>query len=142
MSATFEYGVCRLKDLRVPESADPADADARRLSRVVENARAQALAQSGHVDLGVRLLEAGVAKRQAAADASPSEAALARDYFIAVKSLGDVEVDFGRLAAGCATYARAYALMAALRRSGRLAGMDEHDAIADLERRNSRHCAP
>jgi hypothetical protein len=27
MSATFEYGVCRLRDLRVPESAEPADAD-------------------------------------------------------------------------------------------------------------------
>ena len=27
MSATFEYGVCRLKDLRVPDAAEPADAD-------------------------------------------------------------------------------------------------------------------
>ena len=26
MSATFEYGVCRLRDLQVPESVEPADA--------------------------------------------------------------------------------------------------------------------
>jgi hypothetical protein len=33
MSATFEYGVCRLRDLRVPEAADPADADKPQVSK-------------------------------------------------------------------------------------------------------------
>lgn len=126
---------------RAVVAADPADADARRLLRVVDNARAQALAQAGDADAGLRLLQANVAERKALADARPGEAALARDHFIAVKSLGDMQIEVGRVAPGCATYAEARSLIATLRRAGRLAGMDEADAIGDMAKRMDRHCA-
>lgn len=121
-------------------AADPADADAQRLRRVLDNARAQALAVTGDVPGGLGLLEDVVVERQALADARPAEAALARDHFIALKSLGDTQVQFGRIRDGCATYARARERVASLRRTGGLASSDAQ-YVAEVDKSAARHCA-
>lgn len=120
---------------------DPADEDARRMLRITENARGQALAANGRVAEGVALFRANLAERKAWWEARPSEAIRLRDYMVAVKALGDLQTAFGEQLQGCRTYGEARALIARIAARGRLTGLDTADTLADLARREQKFCA-
>lgn len=122
-------------------AADPADADAARMLRIAENARAQALAANGRVDEAVAIFSKGVAEREALWRARADEPILLRDYMVAMKGLGDLLADYGHAAQGCIRYRQTQMLLARIARERRLTGLDVSDTSVDLARRMKRYCS-
>ena len=120
---------------------DPADQDARRMLRISENARAQALAAVGRVDEALLLYKANIAERRTLWEARPTDALRLRDYMVAVKGLGDMETQFGHGTDGCTTYRDARRLIAQISATGRLTGMDTTSVVGDLAQREKKFCA-
>lgn len=125
---------------RVIANADPADADARRMYRIVETARGQALAAVGRLDEGIAIFSTQLKEREVQWRAKPTEAIRLRDYVSAMKSLADIETDHGRVAQGCARYEEMQALVAQMEASKRLTGLDVKETVADAKRRQSKRC--
>lgn len=119
---------------------DPDDQDAKRMLRISENARGQALAAVGRVEEGLFLFKANTAERKTLWQARPADALRLRDYMVAVKGLGDMQTQFGHAADGCATYRDARRIIAQIGATGRLTGMDTASVLTDLSEREKKFC--
>ena len=92
-------------------------------------------------DILNRILAVKAAEINAARIECPDVAMRARDYMVAVKSLGDLQTGHGRAAEGCRTYQQARDLIAAVKVRGRLTGLDMSDIVSDLGQRELAFCA-
>ena len=126
--------------LKAIANADPADADARRMVRVFETARGQALAARGQVDEGLAIFEHELKTREALWRAQPTEAIRLRDYVIAMKAMADIETDYGRIASGCARYVQVQTLVDRIQSAGRLTGLDFKETASGAKARQRDHC--
>lgn len=120
---------------------DAADQDARRTLGVVTMAKAQALAGVRRFDEAVGLLNEQVRLRGQVWAAAPDQAEAARDYAVAVASLGDVLADAGRKDAACAAYAQGRSAFDALAARSRLTGLDQEHGLRLLESRAKQVCS-
>ena len=120
---------------------EPADEAARRLDRIVLTARAQALAMSGALEEGVRLMRAQVLSRQALHRASPQVADYARAYAISLAMLADLNADNGRGAEACPLYAQSRALFEDLAARGVLSEQDRANSLRMVLERQSQACS-
>lgn len=120
--------------------AEPRDADAQRMRRIIGNVRAQGLAASGRTEEALAILQESAAERLARWRAEPGDASRGRDYAIALAMIADVEADAGRTQAACRRYAQVQGLFADLRRLGRLADLDAENSLKLLGERRARHC--
>ena len=123
-------------------AAEPDDADAARMLNITENARAQALAANGRMDEAVTLLAAGVARRRALHRALPAETQRARDLWISLTALGDLEAQAGQVAAACRHYDESRAGFVTLKRAGKLPPADVDYSVKLLVESIGKHCTP
>jgi tetratricopeptide (TPR) repeat protein len=121
-------------------AADPDDEDARRMVRISENARGQALAQAGEVDTGIAIIRANIAERKTHLDRRPDDPMRMRDYMVAIKGLGDLQIQYGRRAEACATYEQARQLIAVIRARGKLTALDLMSASKQVEEVRAKQC--
>jgi len=148
-STIIDYGdqteaVAMLRDALVRtrsiSMADPADQDARRMVRIVENALGQSLAASGHFDEGAAILARNIAERREWLARKPDDPMRMRDYMVAIKGLGDMQVQFGRAADGCRTYEETDRLIAIIRQRGQLTALDLVSVIKTMEAARAKAC--
>ena len=116
---------------------EPADEAARRLDRYVLTARAQALAMSGELAEGVRLLQTQIAARRALHQREPEVADYARGYAISLAMLGDLYADNRRVAESCPLYAEARQMLEALDARGLLSAQDRDNALRMIVERQT-----
>jgi len=121
--------------------ADPEDEDARRMVRIVENARGQALAAAGQVEAGVGIIRGNIAERKAHLDRRPNDPMRMRDYMVAIKGLGDLQIQYGRRDDACRTYEQARQLIELIKRRGQLTALDLMSASKQVEEVRVRQCA-
>ena len=119
---------------------DTADQDARRTLRLMKFAKAQALAGLRRFDEAIALLSQQVAERLAIWRGAEERMEAARDYAVAVVALADVQAMAGRKADACVSYDRARSAFEAIRRKGRLTGLDQDHAIRLLDEHSSQVC--
>ena len=103
-------------------------------------ARAQALAANNMFDWALPIFEAGLNERKALWLARPGEAVRLRDYMVAMKGLGDMLADNGRVAESCARYREVSALIQRIKSRQPLTGLDTSDTLANLARRQGKLC--
>jgi serine/threonine-protein kinase len=120
---------------------EPEDEAARRLDRIVLTARAQALAMSGDLEEGVRLLRAQIASREALHRSAPDVADYARAYAISLAMLGDLYVDNGRNREACPVYAQSRALFEGLAAREVLSQQDRASALRMVLERQAQACS-
>lgn len=119
---------------------EPADEAARRLDRIVLTARAQALAMSGALEEGVRLMRTQIAARQALYEGAPQVAYNARAYAISLTMLADLYADNTRYAEACPYYARARSLFEGLDARGVLSEQDRANSMRMVLERQAQVC--
>ncbi len=122
-------------------NADPDDQDARRMLRILENARGQALSLAGRVDEGIAIIRENIAERKAWLDRKPRDPMRMRDYMVAIKGLGDLQINHGRGEDACKTYEQAWQLIALIRARGQLTALDLMSASKSVEEQRMRHCS-
>lgn len=116
---------------------EPADEAARRLDRYVLTARAQALAMSGELEEGVRLLRTQISARRALHQREPQVADYERGYAISLAMLADLYADNGRVAEACPIYAQSRGLLEGLDRRGLLSAQDRGNALRMIVERQA-----
>jgi tetratricopeptide (TPR) repeat protein len=121
--------------------ADPEDEDARRMLRIIENARGQALAQVGRLDEGIAIVRANIAERKAYLDQRADDPMRLRDYMIAIKGLGDMQLEHGRRADACRTYAWARKVIGVIKARGQLTALDLMSSARSVEDAGRKECA-
>lgn len=119
---------------------EPADEASRRLDRIVLTARAQALAMSGNLEEGVRLLRTQIASREALHRGSPQVADYARAYAISLAMLADLYADNRRSRDACPLYAQSRALFENLASRGVLSEQDRASALRMVLERQAQTC--
>ncbi len=119
---------------------EPSDEAARRLDRIVLTARAQALAMSGNLPEGVRLLRAQIASREALHRASPDVADYARAYAISLAMLADLYADNASNREACPLYAQSRTLFEDLAARGALSEQDRASALRMVLERQAQVC--
>jgi serine/threonine-protein kinase len=119
---------------------EPADEASRRLDRIVLTARAQALAMSGNLEEGVRLLRTQIASREALHRGSPQVADYARAYAISLAMLADLYADNRRSREACPLYAQSRALFENLASRGVLSEQDRASALRMVLERQAQTC--
>ncbi len=119
---------------------EPADEASRRLDRIVLTARAQALAMSGNLEEGVRLLRTQIASREALHRGSPQVADYARAYAISLAMLADLYADNRRSHEACPLYAQSRALFENLASRGVLSEQDRASALRMVLERQAQTC--
>lgn len=129
----LERGATGLHELRLRE---PLDADTARMERVIEMARAQALAGLRRFDEAIPIMERSIEARRAAAQEDPQQASRARDYATSLFMLADVQREAGRTNEACRLYEAGFAVFDELRRTGRIAQNDQDYAVR-IARENS-----
>lgn len=122
-------------------AADPDDQDARRMLRIVENARGQALSQIGQLDKGIAIVRANIAERKAYLDQRPHDPMRMRDYMVAIKGLGDMQLGHGRRADGCKTYEWARQVIQLIKARGQLTELDLMMAAKSVDEARVKQCA-
>ena len=127
---------------RVPEllAFEPADDAARRMDRIVLAARAQALAMSGNLAEGVRLLRAQIQTREALYRQSPQVGDYARSYAITLAMLADLYADHDRAREACPLYEEARGVFGDLEARGLLSEQDRSSAVRMISERQTTHC--
>lgn len=127
---------------RAPEllAFEPADDATRRMDRIVLAARAQALAMSGNLGEGVRLLRAQVETREALYRQSPQVGDYARSYAITLAMLADLYADHSRAREACPLYAEARGVFSDLETRGLLSEQDRSSAVRMISERQTTHC--
>ncbi len=116
---------------------EPADEAARRLDRYVLTARAQALAMSGELEEGVRLLRTQISARRALHQREPQVADYERGYAISLAMLADLYADNGGVAEACPIYAQSRGLLEGLDRRGLLSAQDRGNALRMIVERQA-----
>ncbi len=121
-------------------ASDPDDQESPRSLRILEEARADALAMNGRVDEGIELVSSILAERKAVWEARKSEARSLRELTLGTKALGDMQVVHGRVAAGCATYRDFVALVDLMRKTTDFKAMDMGYTLDHYKRHSARFC--
>ena len=111
-----------------------------RMVRIAENARGQALAADGQVDAGLAIIRTNIAERRAWLDQRPRDPMRMRDLMVAIKSLGDLQIEYGRPEAGCATYDEARQIIGLIRSRGQLTALDISSVVKSMEVQRLRRC--
>ncbi len=119
---------------------EPADEAARRLDRIVLTARAQALAMSGALEEGVRLLRTQIAARRTLYESAPQVAYNARAYAISLTMLADLYADNARYAEACPYYAQSRSLFENLAARGVLSEQDRANSMRMVLERQAQVC--
>lgn len=122
-------------------AADPDDEDARRMLRISENARGQAVAQAGQIDAGIAIIRGNIAERKAYLDRRPNDPMRMRDYMVAIKGLGDLQIQHGRREEACHTYEQARQLIEIIKARGQLTALDLESASKQVEAVRVKECA-
>lgn len=128
-------------EARAVVAFDPADADAIRAADLSETAYAQALAAMGRPDQAVPILTRAAEARRQRMAARPDIVMYARDYAVALASLGDAETAAGRVRQACERYAAADVVFGDLQRNGRYAALGDAAALKLLRQSQARWCA-
>ena len=127
-------------DLRQMVAFDSDDQESARLLRMVDLDRAQALADLGRVDEALALLRINIDSRRAWLARDPAELRRLRDLVLAVKMLGDVQVNHIRVPSGCQAYVEFHKLVAQMAARGNLAEMYMDYTLADIAKSEARFC--
>ena len=127
-------------DLRQMVVFDSDDQESARLLRMVDLDRAQALADLGRVDEALGLLRVNIDSRRAWLARDPAELRRLRDLVLAVKMLGDVQVNHNRVPSGCQAYVEFRTLVAQMAARGNLAEMYMDYTLADLAKSEAKFC--
>lgn len=121
----------RLSDLM--SSYNP-DNRTRRMQRLVRLAMARTLSALTRHDEAVAIASEDVAERRREAEARPGDAEKQRDFAVAARVLGDLQLAAGRRRDACGTFVAARSAWDALARRGALAPSDRDDEVPTVRR--------
>lgn len=119
---------------------DASDEAARRMNRILQLARAQALAATRHGEEAIAVMQVLMAERRALARAPGASVEEMRAVAIGAAALGDIQADSGRRADACASYREGAALFETMRRKGGLSDLDRTQGLANLRKSIARTC--
>jgi eukaryotic-like serine/threonine-protein kinase len=119
---------------------DPDDQESPRSLRILEEARADALAETGRVDEGIAIQRALLAERKALYETRKTETRSLREWVISIKALGDMQVTHGRIAQGCATYREFAQGVDLMRKSTDFKAMDMGYTLDGFAKKIAIHC--
>jgi len=119
---------------------DPADAEARRRLRIVDNAYAQNLAFRGRTDQALAILYAHAADDERQWRAHPNEPLRLHDYALSMAMIGEALANARRWRDGCRADANALGLFGRLQHMGRLTQWDIGQNIDTLNKRRAKSC--
>ena len=121
-------------------AADLDDQESPRSLRILEEARADALAMNGRVGEGIALLSSVLAERKAVWEARKSETRSLRELTLGTKALGDMQVSHGRVPAGCATYRDFVVLVEVMRKTNDFKALDMGYTLEDFSKKTRIFC--
>jgi hypothetical protein len=119
---------------------EPDDKDLIRMESISAASEAQALAQLGRVDRGLPILEQAVAARRLLWNDAPEDWAVARDYAVSLKTLGDTRILAHQTATACANFRQSLDVFAQMRAAGRVPKLDEDYTLKPLNEAVARLC--
>jgi serine/threonine-protein kinase len=125
------------REIRALTEFDTRDDEAARMRNIIDDARAQALAQAGNAPDAMRLLDAGVARWRAMWRAAPNPIRL-RDYAIALQTAGAMRADHGDPHSACTDYRAADRLFASDAR--RLTPFDVQTTLTSIRAGEAKNC--
>ena len=135
--AHFETG---LVEVRAMMAFDPDDLETARLSQILELDRANALADTGQVALGLAALASNVEDRRAWLARRPQEVRRLRDLSVGVKALGDLRAKYGQTRLACTSYAEFRELVRQMKKVADFSAMDLENTATDLARKEAEYC--
>jgi tetratricopeptide (TPR) repeat protein len=135
--ALLAHSVAMMEQLQLLE---PEDKDLARLASVTSNAYADALVALGRFAQAFPILERSLAMRRKRWDDAPNDWGAARDYAIALATLGDAHAAARQNHRACATYADTLATFDRIRAAGHLAKLDEENSVRRVREQLARHC--
>jgi len=86
------------------------------------------------------IYERSLAMRRKRWDDAPNDWGAARDYAMALGTLGDARAAAGQTRSACAAYADTLAVFDRIRAAGRLAKLDEENGVHNVRAQVERHC--
>ncbi|MEJ1966943.1 MAG: serine/threonine-protein kinase [Gammaproteobacteria bacterium] len=119
---------------------EPEDKDLIRMESISAASEAQALALLGRVDQGLPILERAVGARRLLWKESPKDWAVARDYAVSLKELGDTRLLAREPVSACANYRESVEVFERMRAAGRLPKLDEDYTLKPLDENMARSC--
>lgn len=131
------HSVATVEQLRMLE---PEDKDLARLASVTFNAYADALVALGRYSQAFPILERSLAMRRQRWDGAPTDWGAARDYAMALGTMGDARAAAGQTPRACSTYADTLAVFDRIRAAGRLTKHDEENGVRLVRQQVARYC--
>jgi hypothetical protein len=119
---------------------EPDDKDLVRMASIAAASEARALAVLGRADQGLPILEYAVGARRLLWKEAPEDWAVARDYAVSLKELGDTRLLAHQPVSACANYREALDVFARMRAAGRMPKLDEDYTLKPLNEGVARIC--
>ena len=119
---------------------EPDDKDLIRMESISAASEAQALALLGKADQGLPILEQAVGARRLLWKEAPEDWAVARDYAVSLKELGDTRMLAHQPVSACANYLESLDVFARMRAAGRVPKLDEDYTLKPLNESVTRIC--
>jgi hypothetical protein len=119
---------------------EPDDKDLIRMESVSAASEAQALAALGKAEQGLPILEQAVGARRLLWKEAPQDWAVARDYAVSLKELGDTRLLAHQPVSACANYRESLNVFARMRAAGRVPKLDEDYTLKPLNESVARTC--
>ncbi|HEY1283690.1 MAG TPA: protein kinase [Steroidobacteraceae bacterium] len=131
------HSVAMVEQLQLLE---PEDKDLARLASVTANAYGDALVALKKFSQAFPIYERSLAMRRKRWDDAPNDWGAARDYAMALGTLGDARAAAGRTRQACADYAETLDVFDRMRAAGRLAKLDEENAVRNVRSHVATYC--
>jgi tetratricopeptide (TPR) repeat protein len=119
---------------------EPEDKDLARLSSVTANAYADALVALHRYSEAFPIYERSLALRRKRWDDAPTDWGAARDYAMALGTLGDARAAAGQTGRACTIYADTLSTFDKIRAAGKLAKLDEENGVRMVRGQVAKYC--
>jgi len=119
---------------------EPEDKDLVRLASVTANAYADALVALRRYSEAFPIYERSLAQRRKRWDDAPSDWGAARDYAMALGTLGDARAAAGQTQRACSIYADTLSTFDKIRAAGKLAKLDEENGVRMVRGQVAKYC--
>jgi tetratricopeptide (TPR) repeat protein len=119
---------------------EPEDKDLARLASVTSNAYADALVALGRFSEAFPIYERSLALRRKRWDDAPTDWSAARDYAMALGTLGDARAAAGQTQRACSIYADTLSTFDKIRAAGKLARLDEENGVRMVRNQVAKYC--
>ena len=133
------HSVATVEQLQLLE---PEDKDLARLASVTANAYGDALVALKKFSQAFPIYERSLAMRRKRWGDSPNDWGAARDYAMALGTLGDARAAAGLVKQACADYAETLDIFERMRAAGRLAKLDQENAVHSVQSHVATYCKP